>query len=102
LAADQYEIVADLGVDTTCGRYGEVTIWRCRRCARWWLHYCVEYEAFPRSGRCFMGRIAPRVAKTLRPEAAVPYLDRLDWHLYGGSYFEGQAGRSRGNVQVDL
>ena len=102
LAADQYEIVAHLGVDTTHGRYGEVEIWRCEQCQRWWLHYRVEYEAFPGSGRYFMGLIRPNAAERLTPEAAVPYLNHLRWHLYGGSYFGGKAGRARGKVQVDL
>jgi hypothetical protein len=102
LTFDRYEVIAYLGVDTTHGRYGEVTIRRCRHCGRRWLHYRVEYEAFPGSGRYFMGLIAPHAAETLTPEAAVPYLNSLEWHLYGGSYFGGKAGRSRGTVQVDL
>ncbi len=102
LASDQYEVVAHLGVDTTHGRYGEVTIRRCRHCGRWWLHYLVEYEAFSGSGRYFMGLIAPFDAKALTPKVAVSYLNSLDWHLHGGSYFGGKAGRSQGRVQVDL
>lgn len=102
LASDQYKVVAYLGIDPTHGRYGEVTIRACRHCGCWWLHYLVEYEAFPHSGRYFMGLIAPYVAETLRPEAAVPYLNALDWHLYGGSYFGRQAGRASDQVRVDL
>lgn len=102
LASDRYEVIARLAVDTAHGRYGEVTIKRCRHCGRRWLHYRVEYEAFPGSGRYFMGLIAPRSGETLTPEAAVPYLNGLDWHLYGGSYSGGRAGRSCGKVQVDL
>jgi len=102
LASNQYELIAHLGVDTTRGRYGEVTIRRCRHCGRWWIHYHVEYEAYSGSGRTFMGLITPHAAETLRPEAAVSYLNSLDWHLYSGSYFGGKAGRTRGPVQVDL
>lgn len=102
LASNQYELIAYIGVDTTHGRYGEVTIRRCVRCGRLWIHYHVEYEAFPNSGRTFMGLITPHAAETLRPAVAVSYLNSLDWHLYSGSYFGGKAGRARGQVQVDL
>jgi hypothetical protein len=102
LASSQYEVIAYLGVDTAHGRYGEVTLRRCRHCGCRWLHYQVEYEAFSGSGRYFMGLITPQSAETLTAEAAVSYLNSLDWHLYGGSYFGGKAGRTRGKVQVDL
>jgi hypothetical protein len=42
-----------------------------------------------------LGLIAPEVARWLRPEAAVGYLEHLGWYLYGGSYFRGQ-GRAAG------
>jgi hypothetical protein len=99
---DRYTLVRSVGVDETHGRYGEVTIRECRQCGRWWLHYAVEYEAFTGSGRYFMGLIRPRVARSLAPDEAVAYLERLRWHLYGGSYYDGRKGRSRGEIQVDL
>jgi hypothetical protein len=74
---------------------------RCKRCSRHWLHYLAEYEAFPRSGRWFMGLIAPERAQALSPGEAVDYLNSLDWHFYGGSYF-GRAGRSSREVQADF
>lgn len=88
-----YEEVRHVGVDPQNGRYGQVTLRRCLHCQRLWLHYFVEYEAFSRSGRYFMGLITPEAAETITAETAVEYLDRLDWHLYGGSFF-GRAGRS--------
>ncbi|MBN1641194.1 MAG: hypothetical protein JXA09_08155 [Anaerolineae bacterium] len=102
LPADQYELLGSIGVDQTGGRYGRVTLKRCTRCGRWWLHYAVEYEAFGGSGRYYMGLISPRRARRLRADEAAAYLDRLPWHLYGGSYYDGRAGRSRGRVRVDL
>jgi hypothetical protein len=83
-----------IGVDETLGRFGQVTLKQCRHCRRWWLHYFVEYEAFRASGRYFMGLITPEVAETITPETAVEYLESLDWHLYGGSYFFNRTGKS--------
>ena len=99
---DQYQEIQLIGVDQTNGRYGDVTLKQCKRCDRYWLHYHVEYEAFTGSGRYFLGLIAPETASTLSPDAAVDYLNRLEWHLYGGSYFGGAKGRSTGRVSVDL
>jgi hypothetical protein len=89
----------DLGCDETEGRFAEVTLDRCRTCGRLWLHYLVEYEAFSRSGRWARGLISDESARTIRPEAAVPYLNGLDWYLYGGSYFDGIAGRRCGPMR---
>jgi hypothetical protein len=102
MASEHYEKVRDIGVDTTNGRYGDVTIRRCRLCGRHWLHYQVEYEAFTGSGRYFMGLITREAARSLSPEGAVEYLNAIDWHLYGGAYFGGLKGRSTGKVPVDL
>jgi hypothetical protein len=102
LPADRYEPVASLGVDETNGRFGEVTLLRCRRCGRLWLRYAVEYEAFSESGRHYMGLISPHRARRLKADEAAAYLDSLAWHLYGGSYYHGRTGRARGKVYVDL
>jgi hypothetical protein len=98
----QYIPVRFLGIDKTNGRYGEVHIWRCKTCGQHWLHYSVEFEAFTKSGRYFMGLITPEIAETLSPASAIEYLDKLDWHLYGGSYFDGRKGKSQGKVNADL
>ena len=92
---DRYAEVAFLGMDSTAGRFGEVTLLRCTACGQHWLRYALEYEHLAESGRFFLGPIAPEVARGLAPEAAVGYLESLDWHLYGGSYFRSQ-GRSGG------
>ena len=101
LSFDDYDEVRRLGVDSTNGRYGEVNLWRCKRCGRYWLRYQVEYEAFTGSGRYFMGLITPEKAEILAPDEVVPYLNQLEWHLYGGSYFFGKKGRTTGKVDVD-
>jgi hypothetical protein len=102
MASDQYHKVRDAGVDTTNGRYGQVEIWQCRICGRLWLRYAVEYEAYSSSGRYFMGLITPEAANALSADGGVEYLNSLEWHLYGGSYFGGEKGRSTGKVHVDL
>jgi len=98
---NQYNKVKFIGVDETNGRFGEVSIWQCKTCGRYWLHYLVEYEAFTGSGRYFMGLITQKIADTLSPNTAIEYLNELDWHLYGGSYF-GRKGRSANKVNADL
>jgi hypothetical protein len=95
LRYDRYDEVAFLGVDATAGRYGEVSLLRCKACGQYWLRYALEYEHLAASGRFFLGPIAPQVARGVAPEAAVEYLESLDWYLFGGSYFRG-AGRSSG------
>lgn len=94
LPFDHYEKVRFVGRDDTHGRFGEVTLKRCRHCQRYWLHYFVEYEAYRRSGRYFMGLITAAAAETMTAEMAVDYLGNLDWHLYGGSYFDNRTGKS--------
>jgi hypothetical protein len=96
-----YDTIRFIGVDTTNGRYGEVSLWQCKQCDRYWLHYLVEYEASTNSGRVFMGLITPQIADSLAPNDAIDYLDGLEWHLYGGSYF-GSKGRSSARVSADL
>jgi len=49
-----------------------------------------------------MGVITLEIAEVLSPAQAVDYLNKLDWHLYGGSYFDGGKGKSKGQVHADL
>lgn len=89
-----YQRIRSLGIDETHGRFGEVELWQCKSCGRYWLRYLVEYEHLTASGRYFMGLIMLEQADNLPPEKAIPYLESLDWHLYGGSYFDGKKGKS--------
>jgi hypothetical protein len=93
-----YLDIRSVGVDPTQHRYGEVTVKQCKHCGRLWLHYFVEYEAFSESGRWFMGLITPEQAEAMTPEKAIDYLDTLDWHLQGGSYFRTASRRSTGKA----
>lgn len=97
LTYKHYKEIGFLGQDETHGRFAQVSVRQCRNCNRYWLHYFVEYEHHRGSGRYFMGLIYLETARNLNPEAAVDYLNTLDWHLYGGSYFS-HAGKSTREV----
>jgi hypothetical protein len=93
---------AFVGVDRTNGRFGDVSIRTCRACGRRWLRYQVEYEAFSGSGRWYTGLLPEGADARLRPEDAVPLLERLPWHVYGGSFFDSPGRRGMGAPHVDL
>jgi hypothetical protein len=91
---NHYHHVHYIGTDETNGRYGEVELWQCKQCQRYWLHYAVTYEHLTASGRYFMGLIMLEQAEALWPDQAVSFLENLGWYLFGGSYFDGKRGRS--------
>ena len=68
-------------------RYGEVTVLRCARCGRCWLHYFVEYEYLSASGRWLVGEISPEIAASLKASDAVQLLDHMQWFHCSGSAF---------------
>ncbi|HEU0055275.1 MAG TPA: hypothetical protein VFQ39_18940 [Longimicrobium sp.] len=84
----------DLGIDEGGGRFADVSMERCRRCGRIWLHYQYEIEAIPRSGRWYRGTVSPEQAERATPESALELLASLAWHLYGGSHFDTSGRRS--------
>jgi WD40 repeat protein len=92
---DQFK-PAPLGDDD---RYGEASLWTCRSCGRVWLHYLLEYEATPRSGRWYRGQIPPGTRVAPREAAAV--FAGIPGYLAGGSYFEGQPHRRSGPPDRD-
>jgi len=44
----------------------------------------------------------PPQRMTFSPGQAIDYLNKLDWHFYGGSYFDGRKGKYKGQVHADL
>jgi hypothetical protein len=92
----------DLGVDLRNGRSGQVTLHRCPACGAPWLHYRVEYEAFTRLGRWFCGRLDDANVDGVSASNAIGTLSALPWYWAGGSYFDGEVGKSSGPVPVDL
>jgi hypothetical protein len=91
-----------IGTDETKGRFADVTIDTCKKCQSKWLKYQVEYAGFSRSGRWYRGQVPDEVARTVTPESAIAVLEKLDWYLYGGSYFDSTGRRGAGRVFVDL
>jgi hypothetical protein len=91
----------NIGIDQNNGRFGEVSIHQCCTCQRLWLHYFVEYEHLSSSGRWYRGLITDDIAEIITPENAVEILSNLQWYLYGGSYFQGKSGCSKGKIDVD-
>src|SRR5690349_793813 len=93
---------AFVGVDHTRGRFGDVNVRTCRACGRRWLHYHVEYEAFTASGRWYTALLPDGAEADLTPEAAIPLLERLPWHVYGGSYFRTAGRHGTGPFRADV
>jgi hypothetical protein len=67
--------------------YGEVTVLRCTRCGRCWLHYFIEYEYLTAAGRWLEGEISPKIARSLKPDDAVQLFDKMEWFHCSGSAF---------------
>jgi hypothetical protein len=86
-----------LGMDS---RYGEVTLLTCPACGQMWLQYLYEMEGFSRSGRWYRGAITVQQAAEVTAENARAMLEGLEWYFYGGSYFDGQSGRSSGPLSL--
>jgi hypothetical protein len=77
----------EVGVDDTNGYYPEISIQRCIHCSRVWLHYYIESEGYPRSGRWYRGVITPLQAESVTVAGALAILAGLSWHLYGGGHY---------------
>jgi hypothetical protein len=67
--------------------YGEVSVFRCIRCGRCWLHYLVEYEYLTAAGRWLEGEISPQAAASLKADDAVGLFDKMEWFHCSGSAF---------------
>jgi len=91
-----------LGVDNTNGRYADVTVEQCKLCNRKWLRYFVEYESFTKSGRWYRGIVSDNDLLEITPENSIAYIEKLDWYIYGGSYFSSTGAIGKGKALVDL
>ena len=92
---------AEIGVDETHGRFGDVRVDRCRTCDTVWLHYFIEGDGRGYGGRWFRGIIDVATAKSVTPETAVAVLQQLRWHIRGGTYFGGASRSTRTPLAVD-
>ena len=59
-------------------------------------------KAFLIRGRWYRGVISDKAAKMVTPENAVEILEGLEWHIFGGSYFETTGQKGKGRIWVDL
>ncbi len=85
-----------LGMDRN---WADVALRTCRGCGRLWLHYHYENEAFSKSGRWYRGVVSAKAAQTIGAEDALKLLAKLDWYIYGGSYF-GCVRKGRGPIEI--
>ncbi len=91
-----------LGQDSTNGRYADITIEKCIHCERNWVKYLVEFERFSKSGRFYMGIVAENDLPKLTPKNTIMYIEKLDWYIYGGSYFSTNGEFGKGKAKVDF
>ncbi len=61
--------------------------------------YCVE--AFTGSARWYLGAVTPEQSAVLTAEQTKEILDRLDWHHFGGSYYDGRTGRTSEEINLN-
>jgi GTP pyrophosphokinase len=86
-----------LGLDRTGGEApAEVSLDRCRRCGRLWLHYFVEDPEVPDSSRWYRAPVTPEMAQDVSPPRARAMLESLPWRLQGGAYYGRRSSRTSG------
>jgi hypothetical protein len=81
-----------LGHDRRDDTLAEVSLDRCRRCSRVWLHYFVDDPRVPESSRWYRAPVTETMARDLVPQRAAALLEGLPWRLQGGA-FHGRRGR---------
>lgn len=87
-----------IGIDKTDGRFADITCDECLICGELWIHYFYEIEAFKNSGRWYRGLITHKQLNNINPGNTIQFLDSLDWHFAGGSYFN-NAGFKRNQLK---
>lgn len=90
-----------LGLDRTNARMGEVSLDRCRRCGRLWLHYFIDYPNVPESSRWYRGLVTPEQARAVTTGGAVAMLESLPWRLQGGSFYGRRGQRTSGPLLLE-
>lgn len=78
--------------------FADISLMRCPACGRHWLRYAYELEAFTRSSRWYLGAITEDQLAALNGENARATFRQMEWYYYGGSYFDGAKGKTRGEV----
>jgi len=78
--------------------YAEVSIDHCRSCGRDWLHYLLEFEGVPGSGRWYRGLLGPDIAFSHRNAASI--FGQLREYWAGGSRVKGGVQLRSGPIDV--
>ena len=90
-----------LGLDRVGSGLGEVSIDRCRRCGRLWLHYFLEYTDVADSSRWYRAPIGPEAAREVSPDRAAAVLESVPWRLQGGAFYGRRGRRVSGPAGLD-
>lgn len=88
----------ELGSDK---HYAEIALLSCPLCGRRWLRYFYEIEAFTSSGRWYLGLLNSEQTEQLTEENARSIMEQLDWYFFGGSYYQGKAGKTSGKISLN-
>lgn len=91
------EIDKILGMDEI---FSDVILLVCPNCKTRWLRYTYELEGFTGSGRWYLGALSTMDVSRLTVTNAKSILEQLGWYFFGGSYFDGRAGRSSGKIHI--
>jgi hypothetical protein len=78
--------------------FADISHMYCPECGRAWLRYLYELEAFTGSSRWYLGALTEEQLAALSSENARATFGRLEWYYYGGSYFNGLTGKTRGEL----
>jgi GTP pyrophosphokinase len=88
-----------LGLDRTDAHaLAEVSLDRCRRCGRVWLHYFVEHPDQEESSRWYRAPITGQAEQEVTPQTARVVLEALPWRLQGGAYYGRRSQRTSGPI----
>lgn len=88
----------ELGMDES---FAEVSLLFCSKCGQCWLRYFYEMEAFPGSGRWYLGAVTRWQASNMTASAAKYVLEGLSWYFYRGSYYDGRTGKASGEIHLN-
>jgi len=78
---DDYESEL-ISIDQADGRFGEISILRCRMCGSTWLNYFIEYEGYEHSSRWYRGMVTAEQLARLIPEQVPVFFAGLPWYFF--------------------
>jgi hypothetical protein len=90
-----------LGIDHARSRFAEVEIEECTHCRRRWLHYSLERDGVPLSGRWYRGLLDGSLPHEVTADSAVALLGGMTWYFAGGPWYGPGIRRLSGPPEVD-